>query len=261
MTSEQAYYSKGFSKEVSDTHSWRTVSNAVPYVIPYLKKSDKLLDVGLGPGTILRDFANYVGEVIGVEPTQELVDIASSQPDLPSLVKFQLALVYNLPFEDNTFDIVHALQVVIHLAEPVKALKEMLRVCKPGGYVLLKDGDLKMMLIYPEKYEQVITGFFQQRPRDLTTLAIAGRLLKAWAMAAGYEPSKIGFSALVWTISSDSDREHWANMYCKRIADSNESDYAANKKRLDGVIEAFGAWKRDPEGVILAVNGELVYQK
>lgn len=261
MSSDQAYYSKGFSREVSDTHSWRSVSNSVPYVIPYLKKSDKLLDVGLGPGTILRDFANYVGEVVGVEPTQDLVDIASSQPDLPSLVGFQLALVYNLPFEDNTFDVVHALQVVIHLAEPVKALKEMLRVCKPGGYVLLKDADLRMMLIYPETHEKVITDYFQRRPRDLTTLAIGGRLLKARAMAAGYEPSKIGFSALVWTVSSDSDREHWANMYCKRIADSNELDYAANKERLDGVIEAFRAWKMDPEGVMMVVHGELVYQK
>lgn len=261
MVQEQAYYAKGFSKEVSDTHSWRSVSNAVPYVIPYLKKSDKLLDVGLGPGSILKDFANYVGNVIGVEPTQELIDIASGQPDLPPLVRFQLALVYKLPFEDNTFDIVHALQVLLHLDEPETALKEMCRVCKPGGYVLVKDADLQMTLIFPEKYHQGVLGYFEHRQQDLSTLSIAGRLLKSRAMKAGYDVDRIRFSGLVWTVSTDSERKHWADMYCKRITDANESDYAANKEKLDKVIEAFGAWKRDPEGIIMVVHGELVYQK
>ncbi len=52
MPNDQAYYKSGFDKLVSDTHAWRTVSNAVPFVIPYLNKKGRLLDVGLGPRAI-----------------------------------------------------------------------------------------------------------------------------------------------------------------------------------------------------------------
>lgn len=261
MSSHQTYYKNGFAKLVADTHAWRSVSNAVPFTIPYLKKTDKLLDVGLGPGTISRDFANYVHEVIGVEPTQELVDIAANQPDLPSQVLFQLALAFDLPFEDNSFDVVHALQVIIHLNDPSRALKEMLRVCKPGGYVLVKDADLKMTLVFPEKYSDTLGGYFIDKYKLLDTLPIAGRLLKSRAMSAGYDSKHIQLSGLVWVESTDEQRERWADMYCKRIKGGSEQDYESNKERLDKVIEAFTEWKNDPEGVMILVHGELVYQK
>ncbi|SGZ46643.1 CIC11C00000003265 [Sungouiella intermedia] len=261
MVPKQSYYSKGFSKEISDTHAWRTVANAVPYVIPYLKKSDKLLDVGLGPGSILKDFANYVGEVVGVETIPDLIEISSNQPDLPSLVLFQLGLAYNLPFEDASFDVVHALQVVIHLSEPEKALKEMLRVCKPGGYVLVKDADLQMTVVYPQKYHEGIADYFHHKSKDLTTLSIAGRLLKSRALAAGYNAANIHLSALVWTISTDKEREDWANMYCKRITKAKQYDYTSNPEQLDRVIRTFKEWKEDSEGLMMMTHGELVYRK
>ena len=45
VTTEQAYYSRGFKKSVSDTHAWRTVENSAKYLIPVIKPDFKVLDV------------------------------------------------------------------------------------------------------------------------------------------------------------------------------------------------------------------------
>ena len=144
MVQDQSYYKNGFNKAISDTHASRTVSNSAGFVIPILEPNHKLLDVGCGPGSITLDFANYVegGEIIGVEPTEELIDLANenkaklaAQGKKVDNVKFQIGSIYQLPFEDNSFDVVYAHQVVIHLEDPTAGLKELKRVTKPNGFV------------------------------------------------------------------------------------------------------------------------------
>lgn len=258
MAKDQLYYQNGFEKVVSDSHSWRTVANAVPYVIPYLKKTDKLLDVGLGPGTILKDFATYVGEVIGVEPTQELIDLAASQPGLPKEVTFQLALAYKLPFPDDTFDVVHALQVIIHLSDPILGLEEMRRVCKPGGYVLVKDADLDLKVVYPERYAARLSNSSDSGHESSSTLRIAGRLLKEKAILAGYKAENIQMSSLVWCISDHAARHSWASRFSARILKAD--DYSLRKGNYDAILEAYREWLEDDSGVIFLMHGELVYK-
>lgn len=261
MSQDQKYYRRGFDELVAETHSWRNVANAVPYIIPYLKNTDKLLDVGLGPGTILKDFANYVSEVVGIEPTQELVDVASNQENLPKQVLFQLALVLDLPFKDNSFDIVHALQVVIHLENPVTALREMLRVCKPGGYVCVKDADKSMTVVYPEVYSEKIIGYFRNQLNGLDTLMVAGRQLKERAIRTGYNHKNIHMNALTWFISTESERKKWADMFSARIRAGKEVDYDGNKEGFEEVVKAFDDWKNDKGGIMIFVHGEMVYRK
>ena len=48
---------------------------------------------------------------------------------------FEVGSVLGLPFGDDTFDVVHAHQVLQHVGDPVAALVEMRRVCRPGGIV------------------------------------------------------------------------------------------------------------------------------
>jgi SAM-dependent methyltransferase len=95
---------------------------------------------------------------------------------------------YELPFADNTFDVVHAHQVLQHLTDPVLALKEMKRVTKEGGTVSCREADYATMLAFPESpgidfwrdmYHRVAwhNGAFPD----------AGRMVKSWALEAGYE--------------------------------------------------------------------------
>ena len=58
--------------------------------------------------------------------------------------------VMALPFEDGSFDIVHAHQVLQHLTDPVGALAEMRRLTRPGGIVAVRDAVYSAMTWFPE---------------------------------------------------------------------------------------------------------------
>ena len=57
--------------------------------------------------------------------------------------------MYQLGYPDGTFDVVHAHQVLQHLSDPVAALAEMRRVCRPGGLVAARDGDYARDVLVP----------------------------------------------------------------------------------------------------------------
>ena len=54
---------------------------------------------------------------------------------------FEVGDVYALAAADDSFDVVHAHQVLQHLTDPVAALREMARVCRPGGVIAVRDVD------------------------------------------------------------------------------------------------------------------------
>ncbi|MFA6416203.1 MAG: class I SAM-dependent methyltransferase [Candidatus Paceibacterota bacterium] len=89
-------------------------------VAPYASNG-KTLEVGaFGHPSYRRFFSNRIGVDIKPGPG---VDVVAS--------------VYDLPFEDNSFDIVLCLVVIEHLKEPSRAIAEMERVLKPGGMILV----------------------------------------------------------------------------------------------------------------------------
>ena len=101
-----------------------------------------MLDVGCGPGTITADLAERVapGSVVGVDRSAEVIDQATDAHRASDL-EFRIADVMALPFGDDSFDVVHAHQVLQHVPDPVGALVEMRRVCRPGGVVAVRDSD------------------------------------------------------------------------------------------------------------------------
>ena len=107
------------------------------------------MDLGCGPGTITTGLAKYVpqGSVTGVDLTPEVIVQAeqlAGQKDggAPKNVTFSTGNVLEgLPFEDETFDVVWMSQVLLHIPEPVKALKELRRVLKTGVCVADREGD------------------------------------------------------------------------------------------------------------------------
>src|SRR5215471_12434713 len=135
-----AVYIHGHHESVLRSHRWRTVENSAAYLMPHLRAGVRLLDVGCGPGTITADFARRVapGVVIGIDASADV--IAEAQRDHPG-VTFAPGDVYRLDYQDASFDVVHAHQVLQHLADPVAALLEMRRVVRPGGIVAVRDAD------------------------------------------------------------------------------------------------------------------------
>ena len=86
------------------------------------------------------DFGRRVapGVVVGIDASAQV--IADARRDHPG-VSFTIGDAYPMDFPDASFDIVHAHQLLQHLADPVAALKEMHRVTAPGGIVAVRDSD------------------------------------------------------------------------------------------------------------------------
>ncbi|KAI5958871.1 hypothetical protein KGF57_002305 [Candida theae] len=274
MANEQAYYSKGYKKAVSDTHAWRTVDNSTKFITTVLKPNFHVLDVGCGPGSITIDLAkNYLtsgGSVIGVEPTSELIDTANNlkettEPQLDN-IKFQIGSVYELPFEDNTFDLVYAHQVVIHLQDPIKGLKELARVAKPGGFVAVKDADLESIIASPEKYKSLSDFFIAKAKNAVSTDVRAGRTLREKAIRAGYKPGNITTTKSYWLLADDLDaKKKWVELTVNRIKNGGEVIYPNDAKKNEEVcketIAKWEEWLEDEESLYNISHFEIVYKK
>jgi len=101
----------------------------LPTPAPHIQPTDQILDVGCRPGSLTTGVASFLpgGQIIGVDSTSEVIAIAISKAEEsgPTNCSFQVCDVRNLPFPDATFDVVDTHQVLIHLPDPVTALKEM----------------------------------------------------------------------------------------------------------------------------------------
>jgi ubiquinone/menaquinone biosynthesis C-methylase UbiE len=104
--------------------------------------SDSALDVACGPGSVVAAFAARVRHATGVDATSAMLDQARRLAAAKSLqnVEFHEADVYELPFPDQSFDIVSCRFAFHHFEEPSRAFAEMVRVCRFGGRIVLCDG-------------------------------------------------------------------------------------------------------------------------
>ncbi|CCH42877.1 putative methyltransferase [Wickerhamomyces ciferrii] len=263
--SNQTYYKDGYDSTISNSHAWRTAENSCGYMLSYLKPTDRILDVGCGPGTITYDLAKYIphGEIIGIEPTRELIEEAINNKSLDhevqrGNVKFQEASAFQLPFQDETFDIVHAHQVIIHLSEPLKALKEMRRVLKKGGHLCFRDSEIRSALIYPEEYEDPISYYFEKIKSEFTSTIAASRA-KHLTIKAGFIPENIINTTSTWCISNKNDRLWFSELYLKRLTKIKfQPDDKYDQVQLE---TAWKQWANDDYSWFVMLHGEIVAKK
>lgn len=102
---------------------------------------DRVLDVACGPGLVACEFARHAGEVVGMDLTPAMIEQAQKRQRELGLenVTWTVGDAVPLPYPDDSFSLVITRYSYHHLLDPAQALQEMIRVCRPGGRVLVAD--------------------------------------------------------------------------------------------------------------------------
>jgi ubiquinone/menaquinone biosynthesis C-methylase UbiE len=257
-------YTHGHHESVLRSHSWRTSENSAGYLLPQLRPGMSLLDIGAGPGTITADLAALVqpGRTTALEANEAALDITRATfAKLEVEVDFVVGDVHRLEMPDDSYDVVHAHQVLQHVGDPVQALKEMRRVCKPGGIVAARDSDYRAFTWFPEFPElDEWMDLYQRMARANGGEPDAGRRLLSWALAAGFE--KVEATASNWTFANQPDRDWWGGMWADRVLQSDLARQArvagVPKEDLQRISEVWRTWAAAPDGFISLLHGEII---
>ncbi|HEV7183949.1 MAG TPA: methyltransferase domain-containing protein [Leifsonia sp.] len=257
-------YTHGFHESVLRSHRWRTAANSAAYLLPQLQPADRLLDVGAGPGTITADLAGLVAEVTATEigPDELELTRATAAERGATNIDFQVADIHALPFEDASFDVTHAHQVLQHVADPVQALREMARVTRPGGIVAARDSDYTGFCWWPRIPElDTWLDLYRTAARANGGEPDAGRRLLSWAHAAGI--TDVTATSSTWCYATPDERAWWGGMWADRIINSaiarqlTESGLATTTE-LHDISAAWTEWANDEDGWFSVLHGEIL---
>jgi SAM-dependent methyltransferase len=258
-------YTHGHHESVLRSHRWRTVDNSAAYLRADLVPGRHVLDVGCGPATITLDIARRVapGTVVGVDRAGEIVADARASAAAAGVdnLRIEEGDVYSLDFAAGSFDVVHAHQVLQHLADPVRALAEMRRLCAPDGVVGARDGDYAGMTWYPrvpalDRWMEL----YQTVTRTNGGEPDAGRRLLSWARAAGF--SRIEPSASVWCFATPADRAWWGGLWADRtrasaFGEQVVADGLADHAELEQIARGWHDWAAADDAWFAVLHGEV----
>jgi SAM-dependent methyltransferase len=259
-------YTHGHHESVLRSHRRRTAEDSAGYLLPHLKAGMSLLDVGCGPGTITADLAIRLapGTVTAVDQSAGVLDVAAAEVRRRGLsnVTFASADTHALDFPDGAFDVVHAHQVLQHVPDPVQALREMRRVCAPGGIVAARDADYSGFVWFPRLPPL-------DRWRELYLCAArtnrgepdAGRELLSWALAAGFDD--VTPTGSLWCYATPDTRDWWGGMWADRILHSELARdllqlRLTDTAELEAISAAWRAWAAAPDGWLAIPHGEII---
>ena len=263
---DMARYTHGHSAAVLSAHSRRGAADSAAYLLAHLRAGMDLLDVGCGPASITADLAERVapGRVVGLDAAAGALEAARAtlrERGLSEQVEVTSGDVMALPFEDGSFDIVHAHQVLQHLTDPVGALAEMRRLTRPGGIVAVRDAVYSAMTWFPEP-----AGLEQWRSVYMATARAnggepdAGSRLLSWARAAGF--TDVTASAATWCYATPADRawqsETWAQRCLTSFGPQAVELGLADSADLETMAEAWRQWGGSEDAWFVVVHGEVI---
>jgi ubiquinone/menaquinone biosynthesis C-methylase UbiE len=136
------------------------------YVAHLVNPGAKVLCVGCGPGVILQAIsATHPSiEATGIDVSVERIQQALLKHGSDTRLTFMQSDAHTMPFPSDSFDFVYARMLFEYLREKEQVAAEMVRVCRPGGTVLIQDLDGQLLWNYPEDpvmqctIEKVIEG-------------------------------------------------------------------------------------------------------
>ena len=250
-------YTHGHAPATVRQHGQRTAEEAAAFLLPELRPGMRLLDVGCGPGSITRGLAERVapGETVGLDLSPETLEAARDDAAVRGLrnLRYQYGSVYELAFPDASFDVAYAHQVFQHLREREAALREMLRVIRPGGLIAVRDVDWGTVAYWPR--DTWIDRFIEVHHQ--TWYRNGGEPRMGRALRALFNDAAIGdvrITASLWCYATPRETTEWGESYAERLLTSPMGSRAveygyATQADIEAMAAAFRAWAAHRDAV------------
>jgi len=276
MATKTTNYTQGYSEATVSSHASRTIHTDAAFLLPHIKSTDRILDVGCGPGTITMGFAGLLrqGSVTGIDISEDVLarakEMVARSPSQANNISFQTAnLLEGLAFPDDTFDVVFSSQLFPHLASLEmrrQALSEMRRVLKPGG--ILATREAAELHFYPRSYDldRLWAGNMVRALRKGETVAsLPGGDMLALYRLVGFDAAagKIRVGAGTTVHSGREERRWYVDRNLEKLSAGDpyrESwiQVGVTEKEIEQVKEALSRWAEDDDAWYVALQGETI---
>ena len=262
-------YTMGYSEEFLQMLERRNAGNSAAYLLPLLEPGMKLLDLGCGPGTITMGLAEAVnpGKVHGIdmEESQILLAQAAAEASKHTNAIFHVGNALSLPFEDDTFDVVHAHAVIMHIPDTVGAVAEARRVLKPGGIFASRDliGESTFFEPWPEGLREAWVTF-NQLMRGNGAHPEIGKEMKGVMLEGGF--CDIRCSASFDSYGTPADLDFFYGFiidwfFSEQIIETVSGLGIATRERFDFWRRELDHWRESPSAFGALAFGECVGRK
>jgi ubiquinone/menaquinone biosynthesis C-methylase UbiE len=203
-----------------------------------IRAGDRVLEVGCGTGVVLRDLAGLVGArgaVVGVDPSRQVITAARALCRPHRTISLRVADGTRLPWASERFDASVAVTVVLHVADPLAMVREMVRVTRPGGTIGLQDQDFGTVAVaHPDRdlTDRILRGVAAHVYEE----PYSGRRLPGLLRAAGLERVR-----LLTDVYQDTELEPYSKTFLERRAENAVRfgivDAATAERWLDGLTK------------------------
>ena len=255
---------KADDEAIVGVYGERTALTSCAYFRPYVEETSNILDVGCGPGIITSDLAKiaFKGKTIGIDQSEGIVAQASQSfpPSAVPNLTFSVGNAQKLEhFEDNTFDIVHAHALIVHVNSPVEVFREFYRVCKPGGFIAVREANCANMLsLKPDL--PAIRDYWDRTLGVMAKIGIhleAGKMLPTWAREAG-------FGSDGGKIVTSSSPQYQASFLVRTSGPAAEQGIQygmATREEFEVWRKAWEEWEATEGHEWILETGEIIYWK
>lgn len=116
-------------------------------------KINKIVDLGCGTGRFTRGLVEHFGgEVIGIDPSIEMLQIAKQKYSQPK-IRFIKGVAEKIPLLNSSVDLVFLSMTWHHITDKVEAIKEIYRLLRIGGYVVVRNATKENIIQLPELFQ------------------------------------------------------------------------------------------------------------
>ena len=268
MTNKREEYTMGYGPAAVALMGARSAQTHATFFLPYLKSGMKLLDCGCGPGTVTLGLAQIVapGSAVGtdIEASQMALATKTAAERNVANVRFEAANIYELPFEDSSFDAVFMSALIGNLREPTRGLREAYRVLKPGGIIGVKEFDHGGDIVYPNepamaKYDELYRRLRAENGHN----GESGRMIGALLLEAGF--NDLTMSATYETLSNPNVLQSAAQVFIGLLeetwSDAFTSRGWATAADIQAMREAWLRFAEFPGALFVAAWCEAVARK